>query len=49
MFEIIETLAIIGSVVGALIGVVKHSEKRLCKDIEEIKKELKEIHKEVFH
>jgi hypothetical protein len=54
--EIIELVAIIGTISGSIVGVMKFEIKRLCKDIDgisenqkDMKKELKEIHTKVFH
>jgi ribosomal protein S3 len=54
--EIIELIAIIGSVSASIIGITKYEIKRLCKDIDnitenqqEIQTNIKEIHDEVFH
>jgi hypothetical protein len=54
--EIVELVAIIGTIAGSVVGVMKYEIKRLCKDIDgiaetqkEMKKEMKEIHTKVFH
>jgi len=54
--EIIELVAIIGTISASIVGVMKYEIKRLCKDIDgiaettkEMKKEMKEIHSKVFH
>jgi hypothetical protein len=54
--EIVELVAIIGTIAGSIVGVMKYEIKRLCKDIDgiaetqkEMKKEMKEIHAKVFH
>ena len=54
--EIIELVAIIGTVSGSIVGVMKYEIKRLCKDIDgiaenhkELKKDVKEMHEEIFH
>jgi hypothetical protein len=54
--EIVELVAIIGTISGSIVGVMKFEIKRLCKDIDriaenqkEMKKEMKEIHSKVFH
>ena len=49
MIENLEIVAVIGTILGGIFAIVKHSERRLCKDIDEIKKEVKEIHEKVFH
>tara|TARA_R110002051_G_scaffold6907_2_gene32636 strand:- start:1120 stop:1269 length:150 start_codon:yes stop_codon:yes gene_type:complete len=49
MIESLEIVAVIGTILGGIFAIVKHSEKRLCRDIDEIKKEVKEIHEKVFH
>lgn len=54
--EIIELGAIIGTIAGSIIGVMKYEIKRLCKDIDGIaenqksmKEEITKIHDKVFH
>jgi prefoldin subunit 5 len=54
--EILELIAIIGSISASIIGITKYEIKRLCKDIdnitknqEEMQQNIKEIHEEVFH
>ena len=54
--EIIELTAIIGTIAGSIIGVMKYEIKRLCKDIDGIaenqkcmKEEITKIHDKVFH
>ena len=44
-----ELLAFAGTVVGILVTFIKYESHRLCRDIDEVKKDVKEIHKEVFH
>ena len=48
MIENLEIVAVIGTILGGIFAIVKHSEKRLCRDIDEIKKEVKEIHEKDF-
>ena len=54
--EIVELGAIIGTIAGSIIGVMKYEIKRLCKDIDGIaenqnnmKEEITKIHDKVFH
>lgn len=54
--EIVELGAIIGTIAGSIIGVMKYEIKRLCKDIDNIaenqnnmKEEITKIHDKVFH
>lgn len=54
--EIIELTAIIGTIAGSIIGVMKYEIKRLCKDIDGIaenqksmNEEITKIHDKVFH
>ena len=54
--EIIELGAIIGTIAGSIIGVMKYEIKRLCKDIDGIaenqkcmNEEITKIHDKVFH
>jgi|TARA_R110002020_G_scaffold296890_1_gene512637 hypothetical protein len=49
MNETLELLAFSGTIVGILITFIKYESRRLCKDIDEVKSDIKEIHKEVFH
>lgn len=54
--EILELGAIIGTIAGSIIGVMKYEIKRLCKDIDGIaenqksmNEEITKIHDKVFH
>jgi len=49
MIENVEIVATVATILAGIFAIVKHSEKRLCRDIDEIKKEVKEIHEKVFH
>ena len=49
MTEIAEIVAIVGTILGGIFGITKHLERRLCRDIDEIKKAVREIHEKVFH
>ena len=49
MTEIAEIVAIVGTILGGIFGITKHLERRICRDIDEIKKEVHKIHEKVFH
>ena len=49
MTEIVEMITIIGIITGSLFGLFRFEINKLCKEIDGIKKEITEIHKEVFH
>ena len=49
MIENLKIVAVIGTILGGIFAIVKHSEKRLCRDIDEIKKEVKDLLIKVFH
>ena len=49
MTEIAEIIAIIGTITASLFGVFRYEINKLCKEIDGIKKEITEIHSEVFH
>ena len=49
MTEIAEMLAIIGTVTASLFGIFRYELRKLCKEVEGIKSDIKEIHDKVFH
>jgi len=49
MTEIVEMLAIIGTVTASLFGIFRYELRKLCKEVEGIKSDIKEIHDKVFH
>ena len=49
MTEIAEMITIIGIITGSLFGLFRFEINKLCKEIDSVKKEISEIHKEVFH
>lgn len=49
MTEIVEMLAIIGTVTASLFGIFRFELRKLCKEVEGIKSDIKEIHDKVFH
>ena len=49
MTEIVEMIAIIGTITASLFGIFRYELRKLCKEVEEIKSDIKEIHDKVFH
>jgi len=49
MTEIVETIAIIGIITGSLFGLFRFEINKLCKEVDGIKKDIKEIHDKVYH
>ena len=49
MNELAESIALIGIVTGSLFGIFKYEINKLCKEIDKVRIEIKEIHQEVFH
>ena len=49
MTEIAEMFAIIGTVTASLFGIFRYELRKLCKEVEGIKSDIKEIHDKVFH
>ena len=49
MTEIAETVAIIGIITGSLFGLFRYEINKLCKEIDTIRYDIKEIHDKVFH
>ena len=49
MTEIVEMITIIGIITGSLFGLFRYEIRKLCKEIDGIKIDIKEIHDKVFH
>ena len=49
MTEIVETIAIIGIITGSLFGLFRYDINKLCKEIDIVRLDIKEIHDKVFH
>ena len=49
MTEIVETIAIIGIITGRLFGLFRYEINKLCKEIDIVRLDIKEIHDKVFH
>jgi len=49
MTEIVETIAIIGIITGSLFGLFRYEINKLCKEIDIVRLDIKEIHDKVFH
>ena len=49
MTEIVETIAIIGIITGSLFGLFRYEINKLCKEIDIVRNDIKEIHDKVFH
>ena len=44
MTEIVETIAIIGIITGSLFGLFRYEINKLCKEIDIVRLDIKEIH-----
>jgi len=49
MIEIVESIAIIGIITGSLFGLFRYEINKLCKEIDTVRYDIKEIHDKVFH
>ena len=49
MTEIVESIAIIGIITGSLFGLFRYEINKLCKEIDIVRLDIKEIHDKVFH
>ena len=49
MIELAESLALIGVITGSLFGVFRYEINKICKEIDIVRKDIKEIHEKVFH
>ena len=49
MTEIAETVAIIGIITGSLFGLFRYEINKLCKEIDTVRHDIKDIHDKVFH
>tara|TARA_R100000687_G_C6436375_1_gene158309 strand:+ start:1272 stop:1421 length:150 start_codon:yes stop_codon:yes gene_type:complete len=49
MTEIVEMITIIGIITGSLFGLFRFEINKLCKEIDGIKTDIKEIHDKVYH
>ena len=49
MTEITEMIAIIGIITGSLFGLFRYEINKLCKEIDTVRNDIKEIHDKVFH
>ena len=49
MTEIAEMIAIIGTITASLFGIFRYELRKLCKEVEGIKSDIKEIHDKVYH
>ena len=49
MTEVAEMIAIIGTITASLFGIFRYELRKLCKEVEGIKSDIKEIHDKVFH
>ena len=49
MTEIVEMITIIGIITGSLFGLFRFEINKLCKEVDGIKKDIKEIHDKVYH
>lgn len=47
--EVLPLIALAGTMTGIVFSIIRYETRRLCKDIDEVKKDVKEIHEEVFH
>ena len=49
MTELIESLGIIGVITGSLFGIFRYEINKICKEIDIVRKDIKEIHDKVYH
>ena len=49
MTEIVEMITIIGIITGSLFGLFRFEINKLCKEVDGIKQDIKEIHDKVYH
>jgi uncharacterized protein YbbC (DUF1343 family) len=49
MTEISETIAIIGIITGSLFGLFRYEISKLCKEIDIVRHDIKDIHNKVYH
>ena len=49
MTEVAEMIAIIGTITASLFGIFRYELRKLCKEVEGIKSDIKEIHDKVYH
>ena len=49
MTELAESLAIIGIITGSLFGIFRYEINKICKEIDGVRKDIKEIHDKVYH
>ena len=49
MTELVETIAIIGIITGSLFGLFRYEINKLCKEIDTVRLDIKDIHDKVFH
>ena len=49
MTELAESLAIIGVITGSLFGIFRYEINKICKEIDSVRKDIKEIHDKVYH
>jgi uncharacterized protein YbbC (DUF1343 family) len=49
MTEISEMVAIIGIITGSLFGLFRYEISKLCKEIDIVRHDIKDIHNKVYH
>ena len=49
MTELAESFAIIGVITGSLFGIFRYEINKICKEIDIVRKDIKDIHEKVFH
>ena len=49
MTEIVEMITIIGIITGSLFGLFRYEIRKLCKEIDTVRIDIKDIHDKVFH